>query len=83
MTSYNRFLDGVEFLPPGSDRTPYTPSQLLGRLGVRDAPKQSQRAAVAAWLQENEPTPLLGRFLADDGLIESAFAREDPPQSAA
>jgi hypothetical protein len=83
MTRYNRFVDGVEFISPDSDRTPYTPSQLLAKLGVRDAPKQRRRHAVASWLEDNEPTPLLRRFLADDGLIESAAAGKTPPRSAA
>jgi hypothetical protein len=42
---------------------------LLRYLGVEDAPVEEQRAAVAAWLAVNEPTPLLAASLRAHGLL--------------
>lgn len=83
MAKFNRFIDGVEFIPLDSDWTPYTPSQLLAKLGVRDAPKRHQREAVADWLGENQPTTFLRMCLEDDGLIAGSAGSGEPRHSAA
>lgn len=83
MTRFNRFVDGVELIPHGSDWTPYTPSQLLAKIGVRDAPRQRQREAVAAWLETNEPTTFLRMCLEDDGLIGDSTSSGQARHSAA
>lgn len=83
MTRFNRFIDGVDFIPVDSDWTPHTPSQLLAKLGVRDQPKQRQREAVARWLEDNEPSDLLRVFLEDDGLVEGFSVGGAFPHSAA
>ena len=70
--SYSRFIDGVEAVFDNSDWTPHTPSQLLGKLGMHDQPKDHQRDAVARWLETNEPTRFLQRLLEHDGLVDAS-----------
>jgi hypothetical protein len=82
MSSFSRFIDGVDVLPDDS-WTPHTPSQLLFKLGVRNQPKDGQRKAVAEWLATNEPSTFLLMFLEDDGLVDGRSAEDASRHSAA
>lgn len=52
----------------GAAGTPHTVASLLDGLGVLDASREEQDAAVAAWLAENAPDDLLAEALEDEGI---------------
>jgi hypothetical protein len=83
MTRFNRFIDGVDFIPIESDWTPRSTSQLLSKLGVRSKSKEEQRFAIASWLKTNEPAPFLRMCLQDDGFLTEASTQAVPRHSAA
>lgn len=83
MTRFNRFINGVDFIPVGSDWTPHTTSQLLSKLGVRSKPREEQSRAIASWLETNEPAPFLRMCLEDDGFLVEAPTQVVPRHSAA
>jgi hypothetical protein len=83
MTGFNKFIDGVDFVPAESDWTPHTTSQLLGKLNVRGRPRDVQRRAVASWLEANKPAPFLRMCLEDDGFLKAETTQPAPRHSAA
>ena len=83
MARFNRFIDGVDFIPIESDWTPRSTSQLLSKLGVRSKPNEEQRLAIASWLETNVPAPFLRMCLEDDGFLSEAPIQAVPRHSAA
>lgn len=59
-----------EIVNAGEGPPPTTAGGLLNHLGVAHAPKRVQRAAVARWLERNEPDRLMLRTLRTLDLID-------------
>jgi hypothetical protein len=64
----SRFVEDLHLVP--LDAPPQTPAQLMGRLGVFAADEDRQRAAIARWLEENEPVKALRLALEHRGLVD-------------
>ncbi len=69
MSRFNDDLHGVGDFP---EWRPYSSVQLIGKLGIRDLGLAEQRAAIAEWLADNEPTSKLLVSLEVDRLIDSS-----------
>lgn len=70
-----------EFVLDSEIGPPCTPGQLFADLGVYCESDAVQRAALAEWLRENEPIPLLRIGLEYAGLID-AEGRPIPAEAA-
>lgn len=67
-----------ELVEPGTALPLVTTKRLLAALGVRDAPVDEQREAVATWLRTNEPNEVLTACLRREGFLSP----ESPNDSA-
>lgn len=67
MSRFNDDLHGVGDFPGWR---PYSSAQLIGKLEIRDLGLAEQRAAIAEWLTDNEPTSKLLASLEADRLID-------------
>jgi len=56
------------FVPVEDAPDPTTATGLVSRLGIWDRSHAEQRAAIATWLRDHEPSPLLARTLRSQGL---------------
>jgi len=55
----SRFVSSPSDVHPPGEGQINTPSALVGDLGVWQAPLTKRRAAITAWLANNEPSPAL------------------------
>jgi hypothetical protein len=65
----SRFNDDLHGISDSPEWRPYSSAQLIGKLGIRNQGLAEQRAAIAEWLADNEPTPKLLASLRADHLI--------------
>jgi hypothetical protein len=71
----SRFNDNLCMVPLDSDWEPFTVGQLLTKLSIRREAEDRQRAAIAEWLETNEPSWSLVATLEDSGLMPSEAER--------
>lgn len=69
----SKFTENLSLAEIGAP--PKSATQLLTQLGVREQPKAAQRDAVAAWLQDHEPVPVLRMGLEYWGLLPDGVSR--------
>lgn len=69
----SKFTEDLHLVEVGSP--PTSPSQLLRDLGVWTAAKGDQSAAVAKWLEDHEPVPVLRMGLEYWGLLPDGVSR--------
>lgn len=63
----SKFTHDLKLVEVGAP--PKSTSQLLGQLDMHGKPATVQRAAVAAWLEDHEPVPILRLSLEYCGLL--------------
>lgn len=68
----NKFIDDVRVVFTDELGPPRTPGQLLSRLHLHGQPREVQRAAVAKWLESNEPADVMSMGLEIYGLVDSS-----------
>jgi hypothetical protein len=60
-----------ELVPVSEIGPPRTPDQLFYRLGVYCESEAVQREALAEWLRDNEPIPIMRVVLEYDGYVDA------------